>query len=59
MRSYYFPKSIKIDDRPVCYREIKPGVDRNNHKLTDHIDYNEEKETKRTKKQTRNRSTFS
>ena len=34
------PKTIKIDEL-ICFRELKPGVQRKNHKLTDHIDYNE------------------
>lgn len=28
-------------DGPNCHRELKPGVDPQGHKLTDHVNYNE------------------
>lgn len=31
-----------LDSPGLCCRELKPGVSRENHKLTDHIDYSEE-----------------
>lgn len=29
-------------DGPMCVRELKPGVAREGHLLTDHVDYSEE-----------------
>ena len=34
--------TFKLKDEPVCVRELKPGVLREGHKLTDHVDYNKE-----------------
>jgi len=38
MKPPYKPSSL---DGPVCCRELKPGVARENHTLLDHVDYNE------------------
>jgi hypothetical protein len=32
---------LKYLDGPMCVRELKPGVQREGHALTDHVDYNE------------------
>lgn len=34
-------KPLVIRDEPVCCRELKPGVARENHRLSDHVDYEE------------------
>jgi len=30
---------FKVYDGPFCFRELRPGVERIGHKLTDHVDY--------------------